>query len=101
MEYNLIKDKLIALVVWNTEKENDVHVYLGEIEKRENDYRFLNTKKKWNIPLQPEKLHEIKVVTEDLKGTLLNADFFLNLRIANISDDSMDDYISTGMKWHS
>lgn len=90
---------MIALVVWNLDKEDDVHVYVGQLIRNGADYFFNNDKKGWTVPIQPDKIKEIRKVTADLKETLLNADYSLNLTIGDLTDNQ-GQYIPTGMKWH-
>lgn len=94
------KDKLIALVVWNLDKEDDVHVYIGSLISQEADYIFKNEMKGWTVQIQADKVDSIKKVTNDLKSTLLNADYAINLTIGDMVDDQ-GDFIPTGMKWHN
>jgi len=100
IEYDFLKDKKVALLVWNTEKENDVHVYLGEIIKKEDDFYFVNAQEKWNFYLDLDKLERIKKVEDDVKEILLNADFGLSVSIASLPDKLGEDFVPTGMKWH-
>lgn len=99
MNVNELKDKLIALVVWNVDKEDDVHVYVGTLISQGTDYIFKNEKKGWTVPIQADKVDSIKKVNDDLKETLLNADYFINLTISDMVDND-GEFIPTGMKWH-
>lgn len=99
-DYSIINNKSIALVVWNTENENDAHIYLGEIVQKGEDYYFVNEPQKWDFRLDKDKLDELSVVTEDMKEMLLNADLCLQLTIASIPDGSQKGFSPTGMKWH-
>jgi hypothetical protein len=94
-----IQNKLFALVIWNMDKEDDVHVYVGHIVKDGIDYVFKNDEKGWTVPIDAEKLETVKKVSDDLKEALLNADFAINLRITSSGDDP-GPFIPTGMKWH-
>ncbi|MGI8950251.1 MAG: hypothetical protein ACR2FN_01570 [Chitinophagaceae bacterium] len=99
IEYNIIKDKTIALLIWNTEKENDAHVYLGKIISINNAYHFINEEKKWDISFDSEQYGRLQIVLEDLKGILLNADFYISLLMGGLADDSNEDFIFTGINW--
>jgi hypothetical protein len=99
MDINDLKDKQIALVVWNLDKEDDAHVYVGSLISYGTDYIFKNEKKGWTVPIQADKVDNIKKVTGDLKPTLLNADYFINLTIGDLVDNQ-GEFIPTGMKWH-
>ena len=37
-----LQDKQIALLIWNTEKEDDAHIYIGKIAQIETGYYFVN-----------------------------------------------------------
>ena len=99
-DYSLFKNKSTALLVWNTEKEDDAHVYLGEIVQKDEDFYFVNEPQKWSLCLDKDKLDELKEVTEEMKEMLFNADFCLTLTIVSLPDTSKKDYSPTGMKWH-
>jgi hypothetical protein len=99
IDYKDIEGHLFALIVWNLDKEDDVHVYVGQLIKRGTDYLFNNDKKGWTVTVHPDKIDKIKKVTDDLKETLLHADYCLNLTIGDMVDNN-GKYIPTGMKWH-
>jgi hypothetical protein len=93
-------NKKIALVVWNSEKENDAHVYLGAIIQRDNTFYFVNEEKKWKLRLDDNKLNDLKEVNDEVKEILLNAELFLTLTIAELPGTADEGYSPTGMKWH-
>lgn len=99
-DYTSIKDKNIALLIWNTEKENDAHIYLGKIIKNGNDFHFVNKSKNWNVALEPTIFERLQEVTEETKNIFLNADLFFSFSISGLPDDSTKGLISTGMTWH-
>jgi len=99
-DYSSIKNKSIALLMWNSEKENDAHVYLGEIIQKGQDFYFVNELQKWSLLLDINKLDELREVTPDLKDILSNADLCLQVTIATIPNGSQDEFSPTGMKWH-
>lgn len=100
MDLNNLKDKIIALVVWNVDKKDDVHVYVGSLISQGTEYIFKNEKKGWTVPIQADKVDDIKKVPDNLKPTLLNADYFINLTIGDMVDNQ-GDFIPTGLKWHN
>jgi hypothetical protein len=100
LSFEKIKEKNIALVVWNAEKDDDAHVYLGKIVHSENVYSFRNESRKWNLPLNEQDLDKLKQVPQDLKISLLNADFYFSMSIGSIPDNSKEKFIPTGMQWH-
>lgn len=99
MDFPQIVGKSIALVVWNTEKDDDVRVFLGEIIEKGKEYFFVNNQENWNLLLDASKFSEIRVVREDLKEMLLGAELYLNLSIANLPDENNDGFSKTGMNW--
>jgi hypothetical protein len=100
MDYNVdLKDKDVALIIWNTEKEDDVHVYLGKIILEEDTFYFINEHRKWKVSLNSEQLERLKLVPEDLKQILLQANYSLSVTIADLPDDNSDGLIYTGINW--
>src|ERR1043165_6997724 len=96
-----IENKSIALVVFNKEKENDAHVYLGKIMLQDESIVFINEAKKWSIELDEEMMDDIEVVSPALKGMLLGADYWFRMYLSGtIEDDAINDHIATGLKWH-
>jgi hypothetical protein len=98
-DFNLIRNKSIALLVWHTVRENDVQVFRGEIIQKDDEFYFVNESQNWNVHLDEEKLDELREVTEDVKKILLHADLCLSLTIAPLPDDAKTGYFPTGMKW--
>lgn len=94
-----LQDKQIALLIWNTEKEDDAHIYIGKIAQIETGYYFVNESKGWNLELDNEQLSRATPVSEDMKDIFLNADYFISLSMRLIGDENTDDYIPTGLKW--
>jgi len=99
IDFDTVKGKDIALVVSNTEKENDVRVFLGEIIQKDNKFYFINESQKWNLTLSREWFNRLKKIPDDLKETLLYADFSFSLSLANLLDSSTEGYQPIGIKW--
>ena len=53
-DYKFLRDRKVAMVVTNIEKENDVRVYLGEIVEMESEFHFINKPEDWNVTLELE-----------------------------------------------
>ena len=98
-DYKFLKDKKVALLITNIEKENDVRVYLGEIVEIESELCFINKTRGWNIALDLDKFKELQEVPETLKEILLNADFYLTMTLGNLPNDSVEGFKKTGMNW--
>ena len=99
MEQINLEDKEIALLIWNTEKENDAHVYLGKLILKGSAHYFINESKGWQLELDSEQLSRMTPVEEDMKEIFLNAEYFIPLSMGLIEDKETDDYIPTGLKW--
>ena len=95
-----LKDKAISLIVWNTEIEDDVHVYLGKLHFENDETYFVNEEIGWRVSLDNEQLNRLQPVSDDFKETLLNADYALSLSMGNLPQTNSQDYQATGMKWH-
>ena len=95
-----LKGRNIALIVWNTEKEDDVHVYLGKLQEDKEERYFVNEEKGWTVLLNEKQLGRLKPVSDDLKKMLLNADYAISLSMGDLPQPNSQDYKATGMKWH-
>ena len=100
MNLEELKDKSISLVVWNTEKEDDVHVYLGKLYLENEESYFVNEAKGWKVSLDEEQLSRLHPVSDDLKETLLNAGYVLSMSMGSLPETDTEDFNETGMKWH-
>lgn len=100
MNFEEIKDKSIALVLWNHEKEIDVHAYLGKLESENGIISFINQEKRWKVSFDDEQLARIRSVPNELKSNLLNADYAINLSIGSLPHSEIDAFVRTGMNWH-
>ena len=95
-----LKDKAITIIVYNIEKENDVHVYLGKLRIENDEHYFVNEEKGWRISLEKEQLSRLKLVSSELKDMLFNADYAISLSIGELPQPDSAEYEATGMKWH-
>jgi hypothetical protein len=101
MNVEMAIGKRITLVVANVENEDDVHVYVGQLQIQNGSYWFINEEKGWLLNLNDEHLDRLKPVVEDLKTTLLNADFYLPMTIRPLPETGSEEFIKTNLKWHS
>lgn len=99
MNFADIKDKKVSLIVWNTEKEDDLHVYLGRLQMENGESHFVNVEKGWRVTLDEEQLSRLQPVSDDLKETLLNADYALSMSMGDLVESNQQDYRTTGMSW--
>ena len=100
MNLEEIKDKSIALIVWNAEKVDDVRVYLGRLKILDGKYAFINEEEGWKVSLYDEHLSRLRPVSEDLKEILLNADYGLSMSMGVLLEtDDRDGWVKTGLKW--
>jgi hypothetical protein len=93
-------NKSIAILVWNTDLENDAHVYLGRIKKEGQNFVFINGEKGWRISLNADKLKHLKLVIPELKEIFLNAELAIVLSMKGLPDDPQQNLEQTGIKWH-
>jgi len=96
--YEQIKDKAVALLVWNTQVENDVRVCLGKIEPEANGYCFKNDRENWRCSLSQEQWSRLREVDQAVKSILLGADYCIQLTISDLPEGSTGECF-TGMKW--
>jgi hypothetical protein len=96
-----LKDIAICMIVWNTEKEDDVHVYLGKLQLQKGEHYFINEEKGWKVSLQEEQLSRLKPVPGELKVLLLNADYALSMNMCELPQFNSGEYQKTGMKWNN
>jgi hypothetical protein len=87
-----LTDKLISIIVWNTEQDNDVHVYLGKLKVEQGEYYFLNEEKGWRIHLDAEQRSRLRPVSIDLQEMLLHADYALSMTIGQLPESGSQDY---------
>ena len=99
MNLEELTKKAIALIIWNTEKEDDVHVYLGRLKFENGEACFINEEKGWRFSLDEEQLSRLRPVDDDLKETLLNADYAISLSMAVLPESGTEGFEKTGMKW--
>lgn len=86
MNISDLKDKLVALIIWNLEEEDDVHVYLGKVEMEDEQAYFINQEKGSKIAIDEEQLSRIKIVSEEMKEVLLNADYALSMNMEDLPE---------------
>ncbi|MDE3247385.1 MAG: hypothetical protein KGO82_01915 [Bacteroidota bacterium] len=99
MEKALLINKSIALIVFNTEHDEDVRVFLGICEANHNQYYFVNEENGWKVSLSEEQLERIQPVSEETKEILLFADCALPVTMRDLPADDNDELVKTGLKW--
>jgi hypothetical protein len=99
MEVKETEGKDIALVVENIEKENDVCVYLGRMINEKDEFFFINEAQSWRVSLNTDHIKRLKLVPDQLKSILLNADYFFTMTIATLPDLSHEGFSDTSLKW--
>jgi hypothetical protein len=92
-----LKDKTVSLIVWNTEKEDNVHVCLGKLQVENGENYFVNEGNGWRVTLEEEQLSRLQLVPDDLKERLLNADCALSMSMSDLPQSSFQDYQTTGL----
>jgi hypothetical protein len=100
MNYSVIHDKQIALLISNTEKEDDVHIYIGKVVREGTQLIFVNSSQNWRVSLSKAQFGRIMKVTEEVKEIFFPAEYFLPMSITSLPENSNEDFDSTGLKWH-
>ena len=101
MNFADLKEKAIALIVWNSEKENDVKVFLCKLQLQNNKPVLINEESGWSVSLDMEQLNKLEPVSDELRETLLNADYALSMTMGNLPESKFQQYRATGIKWDS
>jgi len=99
LDYNFLIGKKISLVISNVQDENDVKVFLGEVIKTNEELKFVNKSKNWNVSIPISALETVKEVTADMKVMLLDAEYFISLAVGELPNESSDGYTGTGLIW--
>ena len=68
--YDYLLKVPIGLIIENTEVENDVRIYYGEIRKSDHDYYFTNLDQNLKVSLDPEKLLNAKKISEKMRSEI-------------------------------
>jgi len=100
MNLDELNGKSLSLIVWNTKKEDDAHVYLGKLYLENGEGYFINQEKGWKVSLDEEQLNRIDPVPGDLKEMLLDADYALSMSMGDLPDTNTEEFKATGIKWH-
>ena len=100
MNLEKIVGKSLCLIVWNIQNEDDVHVYLGRFHMLDGGGYFVNEEKGWQVSLDEGQLDKLMPVSDDLKETLLNADYALSMSIDDLPEIDTGEFRVTGMNWN-
>lgn len=96
-EQHLIGKSLSLILVSD---DDGTIVVTGMIQHNGKQLVLQNESKEITIPLPDNTLQRIKVVEEEVRDILNDADFALVLSVGNLPDDaSTDGMISTGLRW--
>ena len=92
--------KILAIILWGKKDgEEEVSAHTGTMRKTGASYEFYRGEGRPTFNLEPEWLVRIKVVTDELEGTLLNADFSLSLTVGPIPEDmDISELLFTGLQ---
>jgi hypothetical protein len=99
MELQEMHGKDIALVVRNMEKEDDVCVFLGRLSNEKDEYFFINQAQSWRVSMNADHIQELRVVPDQLKSILLNAEYFFTMKMGALPDAAHEGFINTNIKW--
>jgi hypothetical protein len=100
MNLKELEGKSLSLIVWNIQKDDDVNVYLGRFQMANGEIYFVNKEKGWRVSLDEEQLNRLKPVSDDLKETLLGADYALSMSMDDLPEMGTEEFKATGMNWH-
>ena len=102
MNKNEIIGKSICLLLMSKDDKgkDDWAAIKGEIIFENGHALFRNSKTPKPFLLPDNSLHRIKEPTEDVRGIVLNCDFFLPLSIGPVPEgENPDGFIDTGLQW--
>ncbi len=97
MEFNWVKDKVVALLLIDKEDDSNMHVYIGRITESGKDFKFINEIKNWNIAIDDRQMERLTEVSEGMKEIFLNADYYISMMVENLPDEQTKDYNFTGL----
>ena len=102
MDLSELDNKSIALVVWGKDDqgEDDVAVFTGIMKVENGELYFHRDNEEVHFEMPFDDLDRIKPVPSDLKDTMLNCEYFVNLTIVPYPEnENPDDFKITGLKW--
>lgn len=102
--YNFLLNKKIALIIENTEKQNDVKIFYGNTVNKGYSYVFTNENKTINLTLDSERLNRFQKVTLELKKdipSLSDCEYFLWLKMEDLPNENLKENLNkTGINWN-
>ncbi len=94
--------KRIAMIAWaeKADGSDDVSVFAGTGNWDGKEFVLVREPSTSSLVLEPEWLERMKLVPDNLKDTLLGAEYQFSVSVGNIKDaDNPEDLIKTGLKW--
>ena len=79
--------KTLAIILWGEcDGEEEASTHTGTLRKTAVGYEFYRGENRPTFNLQPEWIDRIRLIPDDLKDTLINADLCLSLTVELIPD---------------
>ena len=92
--------KSLAIILWSEKDEEDeASTHTRILRRIGGTYEFYRGEDNPKFMLEPEWIERIKEVPENLRQTLMDADYCLSLTVGPIPDDlDISDWVLTGLK---
>ena len=97
-----IHGRRIAMIAWakTSDGEDDVAVFSGIAEWRGTSITLLREPPESSFVLRDEWLARLKPVPDELKATLLDAEYQFSVRVGDLTEaDDRETLLKTGLKW--
>ena len=95
-----LNEKSLAIILWS-EKDGveEASAHTGTLRRAGVSYEFHRGENSPTFMLEHEWIARIKPVTEDLKETLMGADYMLSLTVGPIPDNvDLSELVPTGLR---
>ena len=100
-KYDYLLNQPVGLIIENTEVENDIRIYYGEIKKSDNDYYFTNLDENIKVSLDSEKLMNAKKISAKMRNEIESfkkCEYTIWMKLGNIIEPTLD-MNDTGLDW--
>ena len=94
--YDHLLERPVGLIIENTEVEDDVQIFYGEIKKSDNEYYFTNLDENIKVSLDSEKLMNAKKISAKMRSDIKSFEnceysIWMKLGILNEPTQNMND----------
>jgi hypothetical protein len=97
--YETIRDKTVAMLVWNAGKQDDARIFCGKIIEHERGLLFTDEAGNWRITITGEIYKRIKPVPAGLERIFKNVRFAFEMIMDALPEPKEVDFVDTGLKW--